>query len=79
MKLMKKTTGKQEHKDGPISEALFSYPREVLIDRDNNLIVSESRYIRMINFQTQQVKTIGGDGQYKVRYKNIERGDFILF
>ena len=50
------------------------------MDRDNNLIVSDGRYIRMINFQTQQVKTIGGDGQGEIRYKNIEREeDFILF
>ena len=78
--MMKKTTGNGGYKDGPLSEALFDNPRDILIDRDDNLIVSDCNYIRMINFHTQQVKTIGGDGQYVIRYKNNEREeDSILF
>ena len=34
--------------------------------------MSDARRIRMINFQTQQVKTIGGDGRYELRYKSSE-------
>jgi hypothetical protein len=60
--------GKGGHKDGPLSDALFQVPRGILVDKDNNLILSDYRYIRLINLQTQKVQTIAGNGQYEIRY-----------
>jgi len=40
------------------------------MDRDNNLIVSDNTYVRLINLQTQQVQTIAGDGQFGAGYSS---------
>ncbi len=57
---MKKQTGVFGHKDGSLSEARFTGPVGILIDKDNNLIVSDGASVRLINLQTQQVQTIAG-------------------
>ena len=70
-----KNTVKYGFKDGLLSSAQFQCPHIILIDRDNNLVVSDDPFIQLINLQTQQVQTILGNGQYMLRYfRNPLRG-----
>jgi hypothetical protein len=68
---MVKIKGKKEHKDGTLSESLLDSPRGILMDKEDNLIISDKYRIRKINFQSQQIQTIAGDARYQRRYDKI--------
>jgi hypothetical protein len=47
-----------------------------MIDKEDNLIITEDYCIRKINFQSQQIQTIAGDGQIQTRYDKIPHSIF---
>jgi hypothetical protein len=50
------------HVDGPIATARFHRPRALLLLPDGSLLVADSKHIRKISADLQQVSTIAGDG-----------------
>jgi len=55
-----------DFKDGKISEALFNEPISIVVDKKDNLYVSDrgNQRIRYIDFQADTVSTFAGGGEY---------------
>ena len=64
---LKREIGVQGAKDGKSSEATFSYPTGVVLDKDENLFVSDYFIIRKVT-PDGEVKTIAGGSENGLRF-----------